>query len=474
MSSKRSTRLVVLLCACVLVAPRANAATMSLVTDTDTYHVGDTFALEVKIDTEGKSINGAQATLKFDPTLFEAVRTDKTDSIFGFWITEPTIALGQMNFVAASITGYNGKSLEAVRVVFKAKAVGTGDLSITDAAVTASNGTGDNVLTKTNNARLTATMSVGNIVPALATQITRTAQIATGLPDEPVLSVPLYPDPAKWYNVASKFSASWSLPPDVAAVATIVDQDPNTTPTVGGGLFDSKSFWYLSDGVWYLHVRFKNNVGWGTTATYRIAIDTVPPTPFKLKVAEGLVTVNPAPHLSYASGDALSGLDHYTISVDAGSPTSTSEGTATLSPQLSGQHTVRVSAIDKAGNATEDSVVLHITEIPLFIFGGISVSKTGLFSFIIIILLAGFAVSWFMYRLWRQQLGRKVIIAQRDVVNTFATFETDVDALLEHHVAERGGNAHDSSETEYMLRKMKGDVAKKRKYMLDNLKEIAG
>ncbi len=152
--------------------------------------------------------------------------------------------------------------------------------------------------------------------------IIREAIQATGLPDAPQILLPLYPDPDKWYNLVSNFTVSWQLPPDVSAVATALNKNPNyTVPGESEGLFDSKQYSAIQeDGVFYLHARFENNQGWGSTAHYRVAIDTHPPLAFNVQVEGGVSSDDPTPKLLFQTGDALSGIEAYLIQINQEEP----------------------------------------------------------------------------------------------------------------------------------------------------------
>ena len=470
MNNKKIIGLLIALFVIMFAVPKVNAATISLITDKDTYKIGDTFDINVKIDSENQGINGAQANIKFDNTIFEVTKTDKSDSIFDFWLTNPTITVGQVNFIAAATTGFNGKSLQVVKITFKVKAAGQSDITITDAAITASDGSGSNVLSKSLNVGLTALAQSGKSSSTI-NQITRTAQIVSSLPVKPTLSIPLYTDSTKWYNVVSNFLVSWNLPIDVSDVSTAINKDPNFNPITSEGLFASKNFQFLSDGVWYLHVRFKNNNGWGPAVHYKIGIDTAPPAAFKIQVAEGLSTNNPTPHITYVSGDGLSGIDYYSILIDKNNPIITNDSSYTLPAQSAGKHLVRISVYDKSGNSAVNFVTVHITEIPILTFAGISVTQSGLFIFIIIILLLSFVIGWYMFKMWREQIERKVIIAQRDVVNVFAIANKDLDKVLKNY-DDGVITDHEADEIEFILKKIKMDIEKAKKYILDNINEI--
>ena len=120
-------------------------------------------------------------------------------------------------------------------------------------------------------------------------------------------------------------------------MATALNQNPNyTVPEESEGLFDSKQFpLFQEDGINYLHVRFKNNKGWGVTAHYRIAIDTQPPLAFAIQIEGGISTDNPRPKLLFQTGDALSGIDTYLVQINQDQP-------ILVSPMLTEEETEEV------------------------------------------------------------------------------------------------------------------------------------
>lgn len=373
--------------ASLILAPQAEAATMNFFSASNTFKTNDSFKVDIKIDSGDQGINGAQATIQFDATVLEVTATDKTTSIFNFWIRDPSIdnTNGKVSFLAGSTSGYTGKSLEALNITFRAKGPGKTTLVFNDAAITAADGSGTNVLTTEGNLPITVSAGTtsGQVSPSPApapapapaptpvppgappaapvpvpvtppTQIIRPATPASGSPVKPVVSVPLYPDPAKWNNVSANFFASWKLPTDVTDVAAVINKTTDFSPTVSEGLFESKSFFALPDGISYLHVRFKNQIGWGPVNNYRLAVDTTPPAGFNITFEGGTPTDNPAPVVNYKSSDSLSGLDHYAIRIDNNSSISTDKDIYTLPLQAPGKHTIIVKAYDAAGNATQN------------------------------------------------------------------------------------------------------------------------
>jgi len=343
----------------------AYGASLSVNVSQETFKIGDQFNADIKINSEDVGINTAQATIKFSPAVLEVVSIDKTSSVFSFWMQEPKFdnETGEISFIGGASSGLVGKSLQVARVVVKAKGLGQSDFIFTDGAITASDGSGTNVLSamdKTSINIVTATTAGGG---STIQTIERTPITSDTAPKKPSVKVSLYPDSTKWYNSSSKFTASWQLSNDISAVATLLNKNPASNPTDSEGIFDNETFSALSDGVWYFHARFYNNVGWSPANHYRIAIDTVPPSVFEIKFSDGLSSNNPVPVITYQANDQLSGIDHYDIQIDSNEAINTKENSYTLSPQTPGKHTIKIGAQDKAGNKVETTAQYEILPI---------------------------------------------------------------------------------------------------------------
>lgn len=351
----------------------AQAATLFISSNTDVLRIGDTLETIIKVDTEGVGVNAVQGTLQYPQDILEATKIDKVDSIFNFWLQEPAFSndSGKITFVGGSTVGSVGKSLQVLRVVFKVKGSGRAELTFGDAAVTASDGSGTNVLSTLHNLVVNSVPKTGSVsVAQIPTQIpspvqiTRPAVAASGLPEKPLVNIPLYPQTSGWFNRTDNFIAQWKLPPDVSAVSTALDQNINYSGTISEGLFESKVFPAIArDGVWYLHIRFKNNIGWGAVNNYRIAVDTHPPLAFDTSVVEGNATDNPTPTLKFIGRDSLSGLKEYQLAIDNGDTlhvaTEKYNGLYKLPLLAPGKHRITVRAVDNADNSTENIVVLE-------------------------------------------------------------------------------------------------------------------
>lgn len=352
----------------ILFANTAEAASLFFVPATGEFGVGNTLTVDLKIDSEGVGLNAAQATIRFPKDTLTVSSIDKTGSTFSFWLEEPTFSNedGVISFVGGTPYGVSGASIQVIHIVFTTKGSGSAPLTIADSAITASDGSGTNILSKTNDAVFTispTTTKPATPAPAVPApkQITREPVPASGLPGKPVLTVPLYTDPTVWSNLSNIFTASWELPRDISGVKTTLNKQPNFTPAERSeGLFDNKAFSALSDGIWYLHMRFENSIGWGDTTHYRIAVDTQTPLPFEITPKESETSDNPTPTFVFKANDALSSIKEYRLKIDNEDWIVVSEkdfrGSYQLPHQNPGKHHLVVQAVDQAGNSIENSI----------------------------------------------------------------------------------------------------------------------
>lgn len=362
----------------------AEAATLFIAPPNSEIGVGEKMTVDIKIDSEGVSVNAAQAVIRFPKDTLEVISLDKTtSSSFSFWLEEPNFSNtdGIISFTGGTPYGVLGGSIQVLKIIFTAKGSGSGAITLSDAAITASDGSGTNILSKTVDAAFVVV--VKKETPAIPQpqqvipqpqKIVREAVPTGKLPIKPALKVPLYSDDTKWSNLISQFNVNWDLPLDVIGVSTALNREPNFAPAKSEGLFDNKTFAALSDGVWNLHVRFRNDIGWGPTAHYRLAVDTALPLGFELAVVEGEASDNPTPTLQFKTSDALSGLKEYQIRIGDGDliriPAADFSGTYKLPLQPPGKWQIAVKAIDQADNGIENSLMLETIPIasPTIIF----------------------------------------------------------------------------------------------------------
>ena len=361
-------------------ALQADAATISLLPQARMFGIGQEFSVDIKINTEEAFINASQVTIRFPVDMLELTNVDKTGSAFGFWPNEPKISNeeGTLTFTGGTAKGIAGESLQILKMKFKAKGAGFADLNIVDAAITASDGKGTNVLSQLKGTNVTIGTTVvapeksssAPQAPVVAPpveapkKIIREPVLAKKLPLRPELRVPLYPDETRWYNHLGETAVFWNVPEDVIEVASVIDKSPTTKPQKPEQeLFTGKNFGVLKEGVWYIHVRFRNNIGWGETAHYKISIDTTAPLPFEIKTDQ-IASDNPTPEVRYEAHDILSGISHALLFIDGKEFLKSTTTVSTLSPQAPGKHTLLVRVFDLAGNSVESDLAFEILPLP--------------------------------------------------------------------------------------------------------------
>lgn len=349
----------------MFLAGTAQAATLYMIPKGGEVKVGQNFSVEIAISTDNGSFNATQATIQFPKDLLQVTSVDNSSSssIFNFWLEGPTFSneTGRVHFIGGATNGISGKAIPALKINFQAKKSGEAPLQFTDSAITAADGSGSNILTSMEVASFKiaeGAVSETAVVaaPPAPVLISRTPVASVELPAKPQVSVALYPDQNAWYNAGSAFLAKWDLPNTISEVATKLDANATFSGTDSEGLFDSKVFPAIADnGVWYLHVRFRNSIGWGPTTNYKIRVDTLPPKSFKtIFLTAGAKSDDPAPKIQFSSSDGLSGISRHEISIDNVIVSTTTKDTFTLPPQTPGAHQLMVRIFDNAGNYIED------------------------------------------------------------------------------------------------------------------------
>ncbi len=359
----------------------AYAAETQVTPSTGTYSKGQTFTSTMRVNPAGKSVNAVEATLTFDTSKLSVVSVSKTGSVFSLWTTEPTFSntQGTIQFGGGSPTPFTAQS---TLVVVTFKVVGEGDavVDFKTASVLAADGLGTDVYSGSAKATYTLTAAAETPTPTPTPTPTETpvedvpvdegptdATIAFGDPPRaPLVSSKTFIDPDTWYASTTALF-TWDLPFDVNGmfleIATSSENVPTTEidPPVSELQLNDE---LLQDGVQYLSIRFKNQVGLGAVTNRKIMIDTEAPLPFTINVRAGNSTSS-FPTLHFDAKDETSGIDHYELTVADKEPVEVTPDEARLGYLLGeltdGTYTVKVIAIDKAGNKTESSTPLLIT-----------------------------------------------------------------------------------------------------------------
>lgn len=360
------------------------AADILMAPATGNYSVGQTFTVAVRVSPAGSSINAVEAGLKFNPAVLSVVSVSKDGSVFSLWTTEPTFSntAGTITFGGGSPAPFTAQS-NLLNVTFRTLAAGSGSLSVSNASVLAADGRGTDVFKNGSTGAYAVAAGVTPPPPTPPTTPT-TPKPTTPEPEEdsedaiifgdppraPEIGSPSFLDPELWYkNTEGAFS--WTLPFDVNVVAVELSTSSENQPDKNkDAVYDPPidefkvSRENLVDGIQYLSVKYKNQVGWGAVLNRKIQIDTTAPETFVIDVRAANSTTG-FPQLNFEAQDATSGIDYYEMTIADKEPFKVTPDEAKIGYLLKeledGTYTIKVIAYDKAGNSRESTVAVLIT-----------------------------------------------------------------------------------------------------------------
>ncbi|MFM2339463.1 MAG: hypothetical protein RLZZ360_99 [Candidatus Parcubacteria bacterium] len=361
----------------------AFAADVVIAPSTGSYTPGQTFTVSVRVSPGGQSVNAVEATLKFDPAVLAVVNVSKTGSVFSLWTTEPTYSnsAGTITFGGGSPSPFTAQS-NLVSVTFRAVAAGTGALTVSNASVLAADGRGTDVYSKSTNGSFTvAAATTPTPTPTPTPEPTTPAAedeeeggdeaIVFGDPPRaPEVGSKTFLDPEVWYATTDGLF-EWEIPFDVNELAVMLATSSENQPELTKSAIANPPIKEFAlnkenaiEGIQYLSIKYKNQVGWGAVLNRKIMIDTTEPENFTIDVR---VSNSPTgfPQLNFAANDTTSGIDYYEMTIADNEPIKVTPDEAKIGYLLKeledGTYTVTVVAYDKAGNSKESSVAVQIT-----------------------------------------------------------------------------------------------------------------
>ena len=359
----------------------AKAATLQLSPGSGSYSNGQTFTTSVRVQPDGKSINAVEATLKFDPAVLSVVSVSKTGSAFSLWTVEPTFSnsAGTVTFGGGSQTPFSSAS-NLFSITWRTVKEGAGTVSFSNASVLLNDGQGTDVYQTSPSASFTITQAVAPTpvtTPVAEEEVkpkpkpeTEEALVFGDPPRAPEVGSQVFLDPEVWYK-STEGVFNWTLPFDVNSIALEIATSSENQPELNKKAIIEPPIDefrvnkdLLKDGIQYLSIKYKNQVGWGAVLNRKIQIDTTPPEQFEIVVNTG-TTPSSFPTVVFEANDKTSGIDYYELTIADKEPLKITPDEAKLGFLLKeledGTYTVKVVAYDKAGNIRESTKAVLIT-----------------------------------------------------------------------------------------------------------------
>ncbi len=355
------------ICALFLLTAHADAAYFYIVPDKTSLTAGELSGATVYINSEGQAVNNGEAVITFKPSLLNVESVLSSDSILSIWIESPTFSnsSGQVSFNGGVPNpGFKGTSGKVARIIFKAKSAISPSFTFTTESIRANDGLGTEVARHAPGSDAPAPVAEAPVTPAPTPTVTPTPTSTGRVPGLIALNSRDIPTEDTWYN-GTKALFTWSLPGDVNAVQTLLGSHSDSVPlVVYAPPVRSKTLENLVNGVWYLHIRARNDSGWGPITHRKIKIDQTAP-----EGVSGEFKEEGESFILLASAkDSLSGIKSFEVKGSALSDKLTADAvkgdttTITLPSLPSGEQKLTLVAYDNAGNSTEKELTVTVPE----------------------------------------------------------------------------------------------------------------
>lgn len=346
----------------ILLPKAVAAATVSTAPANVSRTVGESFVLTVSLDSSDQAMNAASGIVAFPTDKVEVVSVSKTNSLFNLWVQEPTFSntAGTVQFegivLNPGFTGANGTLLD---ITFRAKNTGNANIVVDSAAVLANDGLGTNIVEVLSGSNI----AINAATPEPLTHEITTPSVVVGTPVAPLVQSTTHPDSQHWY-AATNAHFTWQLPNDATGVSVGLSRQPKTDPgPLSDGLFHEQTYTNLSEGVWYFHIKFQNEYGWGSITHYPFRIDTSNPEDLLVEIVDNDRWTDPVQQLFISARDDISDTIQYTIQINGGELLAWRDDGShvyTLPPLAPGDYVIVVKGRDDAGNTVADFVEMTI------------------------------------------------------------------------------------------------------------------
>ena len=310
----------------------AHAAQLYLYPDNLDVRTGASFVVEVRLDTEGESVNAIDITGTVENGIIESITT--ANSIIDIFIDATAVGQNTFHFSGGTPGGFVGSGIVGRLSITATK---PGSLSISFGNATILSGSGESLLSEIKVRSATENVLQPN-------------------GDHIIITSKSHPNQNEWYN-EKDLKLHWNLENGME-YSYLMSLDPGAVPDDTPDKPQGTLEWQgdisindLTDGINYFTLK---RVGENSVARYRAMIDTVPPEWLGFEKSAGVAETEYKDFLSFLAKDELSGINHYEVGVDD----SPSVLLTSQSYILPSEYThITITAFDNAGNITEKDIV---------------------------------------------------------------------------------------------------------------------
>lgn len=205
-------------------AVEVDTATMSLRSSLASVTEGSTFVVSAFVNTQGETINNAEAHINYPKDLLEVVSLNSNSSIFTLWAEGPSFSnsSGMINFNGGIANpGYTGSGGTVLSATFRAKKAGSASVFLSGTAIRANDGLGTDIFSGQGNITVEIVAKPVVQTPVEKPSATSTKSAEPVKSSEPVEAEPVIPTKTS--------ESSETKAPEIVYVSPIISQGEQIT-----------------------------------------------------------------------------------------------------------------------------------------------------------------------------------------------------------------------------------------------------
>jgi len=314
---------------------QAEAATLYFYPQNIDVFQGENVVLEVRLDTEGETVNAIEAVGEILGSGISIGSIDTSNSLLQILLENPEAGGNTFRFIGGVPKGFNGQGIIG-RLNLTLNQTGTKRIVFSDSSrVLENSDTGMELSLKKLESLITVSVKPKDYIE---------------------LSSRTHPVKNQWYS-AREVNIHWELEPG-AKYSYLVSQEPVTEPDDVADMPTGDKIWQgdialqdLADGIYYFSVK---KVSSTTVSRYPIFQDATLPEWTSVMLNQGTVESDGKPFVTFLAKDVTSGIDYYEIQVDSDEFQRVNPPNFVI--EKPDYKRVVVRAYDKAGNVIEESI----------------------------------------------------------------------------------------------------------------------